>query len=678
MKKSVLYLATCLTIVFFSFKPGAVQASHVAGGEIAYEWIADSTYRVIFKFYRDCTGIAEPATQDLCVYNSCTNNTFTITMNKWVGPLPGGSPNGSTLAMGCSAYKTKCDSPASNIFGFKEWWYSAMITLPSRCSMWRFSVDINARNATNNLPQDNFYTEATFDNTGNRQGNSSPYFSVKPTSYVCVNMPFTFNNGAIDPNGDSIVTEVITPLSGTGSCTQSQAPNVTFTSATPPYSIPSNPIQTNNTFVTNMFTGQMSFTPTQQGLSVLDVRVKEYRNGVLIGSVMRESMIQVIPCSTSAPASSGPISVSGGLYSGGQVTGCINTPLSFSWYAKSSNPAAAFILSDNHTFNIPGASTSYTNQGKDSVRGNFSWTPAANDSGLKTLLINIKDSTCAPPGIIYYYTLTIPIYIWPKTEILQDTAICPGDTAHLSATNGGNYSWSILPGGTPGSLSCTNCQNPVAYPFATTQYRVTSNLTSYCPNSNKDTVTVSMRPYTAPSLVVTASDTNAWLGLNVTFTATPVNCLSPNNYYQWYMDGNIIQGANSNTWSSSSLKKTPVISCVMICNSNCASPKIAADSMSIHIFASIDDVKNANGISIYPNPNNGSFTITGEVPAGNTDAIPVEIYNAVGQLVYRDVITPANNKLNKTVQLPEMPAGIYHMRLKMADGMKVVQFSIQR
>lgn len=680
MKKTLLYLVTSVLVLLLGTKPYSAKASHVAGGELVYEWVSDSTYRFIFKFYRDCSGIAEQATQDLCVFNPCTGNGFTVTMNKWPGLLPGGAANGTKLAMGCSAYKTKCDSAASLYNGFREWWYSANVVLPSRCSSWRFSVDISARNTSNNLPSGNFYAQATLDNTGNRQGNSSPYFSIKPMAYACQNMPTTYNNGAIDPDGDSLVTEVMNPLEGGIGCSNVSAPNVTFTTASPAFSIPNNPIQTNNTFTTNAANGQMSFTPTDQGISVLDVRVKEYRNGVLIGTVMREMMIQVMPCSVSTPTATAPAgAVTGGNYNGTQVQGCIGVPLSFSFYAKAPVSTSVLKLSDNHAISIPGATVTYTNQGKDSVRGTFSWTANAANTGLKNLVVTMLDSSCTPPGILLYYTKIIPIYIWPKTTIVSfDTSICLGDTAHLQATNGGNYTWTILPGGSAGSLSCTNCTNTLATPTVATQYVVTSALNSYCPNSNKDTMGVTLKGTSPPGLYLFTTTPMPWLGLNVTFTATPVNCSSPNNYFQWYRNGNVIQGANSNTWSTTDVRKTEVISCVMICNSNCASPKIAADSMSIHVFASVDDVNNASNISIYPNPNTGSFTITADVVSANSNAVPVEIYNAVGQLVYRDAIQPANNKLNKTIQLSELPNGVYHLHLKMPDGMKSAPFSIQR
>src|SRR5690242_5247802 len=100
-----------------------------------------------------------------------------------------GVPNGSPVAPGCtpSLYPTTCDNTSSSLPGYREWWYSAIVTLPGKCNYWTFSTDVSARNPQNNLSVvGTLYVECTFNNLF-FQGNSSPYFSIKPVPYVCVN-----------------------------------------------------------------------------------------------------------------------------------------------------------------------------------------------------------------------------------------------------------------------------------------------------------------------------------------------------------------------------------------------------------------------------------------------------------------------------------------------------------
>lgn len=492
MKRNHIALLSGLLVLIAFLVPQRVKASHAAGGEIIYEWISDSTYRFFFKFYRDCTGVSEPPTQTLCCYNPCTNKSYNVVMNKYTGVIPGGN-NGSPVSAGCSQYPSKCTDPTSLLPGYKEWWYTAVASLDGQCDSWKFATWIGSRNPQNNIPVANFYIETTFNNLY-AQGNSSPYFSNKPIPYCCLNQFYTYNNGAVDPNGDSLSNEVINPLGG-GSCTTpSAALKPVSTPGYPPISFPTNPLQCAGSFLISSTTGQLSFTPTQGGPSTLTIRTKEWRNGVLIGSIMRDVQVQVLPlCNSGAPSmSTVATSVTGGILQGGQVKGCVGQLLEFSYDLKSTDKDAILIGRDNHSVSVPGSSTTYQNTYQDSVRGFFSWTPSPSQSGLFTLTITLIDSTCRPPGILLSQTYTIPILIYPAPKASNDTSVCPGDALQLSVTNGGNFLWSIA-SGPAGSLSCTGCQYPVASPYATTKYVVASQATAFCTH-NTDTVVVTTLP----------------------------------------------------------------------------------------------------------------------------------------------------------------------------------------
>ena len=498
MKKYTSHLLLSLALLVMAAWPTTqAKASHAAGGEIIYEHISDSTYRFFFKFYRDCTGVGEPGSQVLCCYNPCTNNQFNVTMTKYTGLIPPGNDNGSSVSAGCSKFKNKCDSPQSTLPGYREWWYTAVVTLNGQCDSWKFATWIGSRNSQNNITAANFYVETTFNNFA-AQGNSSPYFSNKPIPYCCLNQPYSYNNGAVDPNGDSLTSEVINPLGGS-SCTTPSAPLGTINPpGYPPISFPTNPLQSANTFTISATTGQLTFIPTQSGPSTLTVRTKEWRNGILIGSIMRDVQVQVLPvCSSGTPSFTQPTTnVTGGIVVAGQVRGCVGQPLSFTYDIKSSDTAAILIGSDNHILSIPGSNTSYTNQYNDSVRGHFSWTPGLNQTGLFTLTVTMTDSTCRPPGILLSQTYTIPVYIFGAPKASNDTSVCPGEPVQLTVQQTGanppNYTWSIAQG-PAGSLSCNNCQFPIASPYGTTTYVVASNTTNFCAN-NKDTVVVTMLP----------------------------------------------------------------------------------------------------------------------------------------------------------------------------------------
>jgi gliding motility-associated-like protein len=485
-----------LLSLFLLLLPNISKANHAAGGEIIYEHLTGTQYRVYFKFYRDCTGPAAPVPPNisLCITESCNNTTTTIPFKVW--------PNtGKPVSPGCSQYPTTCQSATSTLPGYEEHWYYEDVDLPFQCDSWKFYTFIGNRNTSNNIAGSSglyFYVETTFNNTGTFQGNSSPYFSIKPIPYVCVNQPFTYNNGAVDVNGDSLVTEIMMPLTGVTSCGNTPIPTTFAPPAPgfPAYNLTNNPIQSNNSFTINSASGQIAFTPSNTGPYIITFRTKEYRNGRLIGYIMRDVQVRVLDCSNVAPLFDIKANtIQNGNYTAGTMFGCINQPLSFCFDIVSSDTDAVYSIEDNHIASVPGSTIAYQNQYNDSVRGCFSWTPQAIDGGTsKSLIITAKDSTCRPPGIMIYYSYTIPIKIWGPTKTVDDTTICPGETAYLNASGGGLYQWSVLPGGDPiTSLTNPNIANPIAMPRNKTTYVVTSTINNYC-NNNKDTVTVDVLP----------------------------------------------------------------------------------------------------------------------------------------------------------------------------------------
>ncbi len=526
MKKTTTSLLALLTFFCAILLPKQSFATHAAGGEIIYEWVSGSTYTIYFKFYRACGPGAtstEPTTQTVCYYNSCNSSTGSVVLNKTL-TLPGGAPNGTEVGTYCPTDSSYCKG--GTLPGYREWWYSNTVTLPSQCDHWTFFTGVGSRNnSINNLTNpggQTLYIEATLNNLY-AQGNSSPYFTVKPTPFVCVNSPYTYNNGAIDPNNDSLSYESIAPRTGPTGCTFPPNPtNIPYNNVA--FNVTNNPFSTNNTYSVNASTGQISFTPALSGTSVVTILVKEWRNGVLIGTVIRDIQIIILACSGAQPSlATIQSSITGAQMNNGQVEGCAGQFMSFCADIKTSSPSSILVVTDNHAVATVGSSISYTGLLTDSVRACFSWTPGFLDTGLHVLSFTVKDSNCSPAtGIILSQTFSIPIYVWPVTNIFNDTTICPGDSVHLVAVGGSSFTWTVLPGGSPlSTLSCTNCKTPTATPMVTTKYVVTSNNLSIC-NKNKDTVTITVP---TPPVINAGPDTttciNNSLQLNINLTQVP-------------------------------------------------------------------------------------------------------------------------------------------------------------
>lgn len=75
-------------------------------------------------------------------------------------------------------------------------------------------------------------------------------------------------------------------------------------------------------------------------------------------------------------------------------------------------------------------------------------------------------------------------------------------------------------------------------------------------------------------------------------------------------------------------------------------------------------------VSIYPNPNNGVFTISFD----QLDAKRVElsILNVIGNEVYREVLNRSDIQSSKTVDLTRLNKGLYYVKIE-ADGYSSVR-----
>lgn len=517
MKKLTPYLLVFVTLALF-LSPSKVFASHAAGAEITYTWVSDSTYDFTYHFYRDCQGIPEPDSVELCWLDSCdgTNGTFyLIKTNK----IRGGNDNGTEVLNACPGHPTTC--AGGTIPGYQEWWYTRRYTLTGKCIHWVFSHAESARNsAIRNITADLLYVEATLNNYDDPT-NSSAYFTVPPVPYICNNIPYTYNNGAFDPNGDSLYFECINPMTSFGDC---NAPyNETYLSG---YGLPSNPLACGGTFSFSSSTGQMSFTPNSTGAYVVTVRVTEYKNysgtWKKVGTVMRDIQVVVLGCNTPNPTlTTLPSTLTGATLTSGIINACATIPFGFCFDAKSSDTGAILVVKDNSSSIASAGSsitTTYSHKFSDSVRGCVNWTPGLTDTGLKVLTITVTDSTCKGLSIPISNTFVIPIYIWPVTKILKDTTICPGDTVGLTAIGGGGFVWDVLPGGSStSSMSATTGKTVRVFPSVTTKYTVHSTLNIYCAK-NRDTITVTVVPPPYSARYDTAACVGSTIQLNVPVT----------------------------------------------------------------------------------------------------------------------------------------------------------------
>jgi hypothetical protein len=74
------------------------------------------------------------------------------------------------------------------------------------------------------------------------------------------------------------------------------------------------------------------------------------------------------------------------------------------------------------------------------------------------------------------------------------------------------------------------------------------------------------------------------------------------------------------------------------------------------------------GFAVYPNPNDGKFTVTiSKLPENGCSLM---VRNIIGQLVYSVELAPSAVSMTKYIDLSEKERGVYFISLVKEDGMR--------
>lgn len=457
------------------------KASHAMGADIFYECVGQDSFLITMNFYRDCDGTSAPTSASVSITSDVCNQSLSLTLTRTTLIQPQGIPNGSEVSALCSQAINNSTCNNGNLPGVQQYQYQGLFVAPVGCPDWTIAYDLCCRNDIINTLQTpdsyDLYIETTLNNQGGIC-NNSPIFTNRPVPYFCYLDTIFYNHGTIDADGDSLVYTLIQPLDD---------PNITIPYAAG-FSV-TNPLTTNNTFSFSTTTGQMYFVPQQAQVGVITIRVDEYRNGVLVGSTMRDIQVIILGPPTCNPPY-GVIdndgidssSVSGGVFLDPYtIEACPGDSINFII------PMAgdSIFLYSNATSAVPGSTFDTTYYGPDSIVGEFTWIPTANDTGLNVFSIQFGINSCP---IDRTSSQTVVINVLDGTYAGEDQVYCTeGDPIQLFATGGNSFTWSPA-----GSLNNPNVRNPLATPTVTTDYIVQSDLSARC--KNRDTVRVEVVP----------------------------------------------------------------------------------------------------------------------------------------------------------------------------------------
>lgn len=173
-----------------------------------------------------------------------------------------------------------------------------------------------------------------------------------------------------------------------------------------------------------------------------------------------------------------------------------------------------------------------------------------------------------------------------------------------------------------------------------------------------------------------APGTTIAAGQTCTLTATASNAgTSPT--YQWLINNVPVAGATSSVFVSNTFSNGDIVTCV-VASSGICSGVTNFNSTIITVLApgGVSQIETAS-VRLLPNPNNGSFAITGIPAAWASEDVTLIITNTLGQKVYERTQRPSGNTLQAGID-GALPDGMYLATLKTGTGRMSVNFIVKR
>jgi gliding motility-associated-like protein len=368
-----------------------LHATHVAGGEITVENIANDQFLLSLSFYRDCTGIPfNDVSATINVTSTCIPD-FNVTLFLT-------NPGGTEVSQVCPADIVNSACNGGPIQGMEEYVFQGIVNLPINCTDYTFSYQEFARNPSINIigaGGEFFYVDATL-NTTLFPNNSTPFFTSPPIPYVCENQTVNYNYGVVEADGDSLAYSLVAArgigFGGNPTPVTYNAP--TYSAASPFPGITINPN-----------TGELNFTPLgPSGNYIVVVRVDEYNGvGQLISSIHRDIQFVVLPCSNqipTVPATVANVTVGGGTVNQTaplEITAEVGSSFCFDVTFSDVNPADEVFVFNNANSALPGSVV--TESGINPKTVTLCWTVPQGTNTNNTVLFQAADSACPISGV---------------------------------------------------------------------------------------------------------------------------------------------------------------------------------------------------------------------------------------------------------------------------------------
>jgi gliding motility-associated-like protein len=412
-------------------------ANHLLGGSISYQFYgqdgAQQRYRIFLYLYADCANntpnsgyaLLLQGNPEIKVYKG--NNTYSSTRLRCI--LDSSNIEISNICIDDMG-QSNCNNINNPIPGIKQFVYSGIIVLDSKHSDWRFSFEGNVspdgqnqnfagrsfliqnaviHNPINNAAT-NIHLSATLNNTMGY--NNTAQILRPPNAFYCLHQEANYSIPVQDPDLDEIKVKLIP-----GQFLDPAYPNLGVQELTyiSPYMAQKPVPYSGVDFRFDTTTGQMIFKPDLAKNCVVVNTIEEYRNGIKVGSSMREMTLFILDnCNNNAPIANVDTDViHGTVLNSGNETFMVSVcegqslPLSFTIAVKDPEQDNIGISYSN----LPrGASVTLIDNNSPMALVNIHWLPTEAAPGKYYIHLTFSDDHCPLKGI---KTITYTIIVQP-------------------------------------------------------------------------------------------------------------------------------------------------------------------------------------------------------------------------------------------------------------------------
>jgi hypothetical protein len=309
----------------------------------------------------------------------------------------------------------------------------------------------------------------------------------------------------------------------------------------------------------------------------------------------------------------------------------------------------------------------------------FAYTPTTGD----IVNVTMNSSEACPtvnPVVSANSRMTVQHTVMPVVSIGGATGpVCEGTPAAMNAMsiNGGTaptYSWKKF--GIVVATGSTFSYTPANGDYITCQ--MISNATCAITDTVVSNATMVVNPPVSPSVNIISdpADGITYSGQAVTYY-TEVTYGGAATSYQWFVNGSAVTGATNATYVRN-IYHTDTVKCQItstapcVDNANPVSNDIVMNTgqLGTHIATSA-----AANVTLFPNPNNGKFTLRGNTSNANASNATYQVYDVTGKMMAEGMVTIQQKTINEAISLgADLVPGQYFLKLSVEGDYKLISF----